>query len=62
MISPEKFLSGAARSVVINRGDPTGCPVKDQSGNPRVGSCDIGAVEFQEITQVAIGSIKSVLA
>jgi hypothetical protein len=40
--------------VVINRGEPTGCPVKDQLGNPRVGSCDIGAVEFQERTQVAI--------
>jgi hypothetical protein len=41
-------------SVVINRGDPTACPGKDQLGNPRVGSCDIGAIESQERTQVAI--------
>lgn len=41
-------------SVVINRGDPNTCPTKDQLGNPRVGSCDIGAIEFQERTQVAI--------
>jgi hypothetical protein len=41
-------------SVVISRGDPDACPVKDQLGNTRVGACDIGAIEFQERTQVAI--------
>lgn len=41
-------------SVVINRGDPAACPAKDQLGNPRVGTCDIGAIEFQERAQVPI--------
>jgi hypothetical protein len=41
-------------SMIINRANPDACPVKDQLGNPRVGTCDIGAVEFQERTQVAI--------
>ena len=41
-------------SVVINRGDPNACTVKDQLGNPRVGTCDIGAIEFQGRTQVSI--------
>lgn len=41
-------------SVVIKRGDADACPVKDQLGNPRAGTCDIGAIEFQERTQVAI--------
>jgi hypothetical protein len=48
------FYSVLPGSLVINRGDPTACPVKDQLGNPRVGTCDIGAIEFQERTQVAI--------
>ena len=41
-------------SVVINRADPNACPAKDQLGNPRVGTCDIGAIEFQERAQVPI--------
>ena len=36
-----------ADSVLINAGDDTACPPTDQLGNPRVGPCDIGAVEFQ---------------
>ena len=36
-----------AGSVVINRGNAAACPETDQLGNPRVGTCDIGAVEFQ---------------
>jgi hypothetical protein len=34
--------------VLINRANPAACPKKDQLGNPRVGTCDMGAVEFQE--------------
>jgi hypothetical protein len=48
----EKDLPGRAHypvlpgSAVINRGDPTACSETDQLGIPRVGTCDIGAVEF----------------
>jgi hypothetical protein len=46
--SPGKaFYPVLAGSVVINRANPAACPKKDQLGNPRVGICDIGAVEFQ---------------
>jgi hypothetical protein len=41
-------------SVVINAANPTVCSTTDQLGNPRVGSCDIGPIEFQERAQVAI--------
>jgi hypothetical protein len=34
-------------SQAINAGDVTVCPRKDQLGNPRVGICDIGAIELQ---------------
>jgi hypothetical protein len=34
-------------SVAINAGDDTACPVRDQLGLPRSGTCDIGSVEFQ---------------
>jgi hypothetical protein len=44
-------LSG---SPVINAGAPSACPVKDQLGNPRVGRCDVGAVEFQERMLVSV--------
>ena len=44
-------LSG---SVVINAANSEVCSVTDQLGNPRVGSCDIGAIEFQDRTQIAI--------
>jgi hypothetical protein len=41
-------------SAVINRANANACTVKDQLGNPRVGTCDIGAIEFQGRTQVSI--------
>jgi hypothetical protein len=44
-------LSG---SPVINNGNGSACPAKDQLGNPRVGRCDIGAVEFQDRKLVSI--------
>jgi hypothetical protein len=34
-------------SPAINGGHDAACPVTDQLGQPRVGRCDIGAVEFQ---------------
>jgi hypothetical protein len=46
--SPGKaFYPVLPGSVVINRANPAACPKKDQLGNPRVGTCDIGALEFQ---------------
>jgi hypothetical protein len=41
-------------SAVINRGDPAACAQTDQLGNPRIDTCDIGAVEFQGPIPVAI--------
>src|SRR5205823_13402126 len=35
-------------SQAIDAGDDTVCPKKDQLGQPRVGVCDIGSIEFQE--------------
>jgi hypothetical protein len=37
-----------AASRAINTGTDTGCPRTDQRGQPRVGICDIGAIEFQD--------------
>jgi hypothetical protein len=34
-------------SPAINAGNPAACPKQDQLGEPRVGPCDIGAIEFQ---------------
>jgi hypothetical protein len=46
--APRKvFYPVLAGSVVINRANPAACPKQDQLGNPRVGTCDIGAIEFQ---------------
>lgn len=50
----EAFYPVLPESVLINRANPAACAEKDQLGNPRVGSCDIGAIEFQGRTQVAI--------
>jgi hypothetical protein len=36
-----------ASSRAINAGDDEVCPPTDQLGQPRVGICDIGAIEFQ---------------
>jgi hypothetical protein len=53
--SPGKaFYPVLAGSVLINRANPAACPEKDQLGNPRVGTCDIGAVEFQRRMLVSI--------
>jgi hypothetical protein len=41
-------------SVVINAANFAACSPTDQLGNPRVGACDIGAIEFQGRTQVAL--------
>ena len=43
-----------AGSAVIDRGNPDACPETDQLGNPRVGTCDIGAIEFQEGMLVSV--------
>lgn len=37
-------------SLAIDAGDTTTCPATDQLGQPRVGPCDIGAIEFQPET------------
>ena len=34
-------------SPAINSANPAACPATDQLGNPRVGICDRGSVEFQ---------------
>jgi hypothetical protein len=34
-------------SPAINKGNPAACSHTDQLGHPRVGPCDIGAIEFQ---------------
>ena len=41
-------------SIAINKANSSACPATDQLGIPRVGSCDIGAIEFHERKQVAI--------
>jgi hypothetical protein len=41
-------------SVAINSANPAACPKKDQLGNPRVGTCDIGSIEFQERMMVSV--------
>lgn len=48
------FYPVLAGSVVINTGNPSACPETDQLGNPRVGICDVGAVEFQERMLVSV--------
>lgn len=34
-------------SAAIDAGNDAGCPTRDQLGQPRVGICDMGAIEFQ---------------
>ena len=34
-------------SQAIDEGNDAACPKTDQLGSPRVGPCDIGAIEFQ---------------
>ena len=40
------FYPVLAGSAVIDKANPAACPETDQLGNPRVGTCDIGAIEF----------------
>jgi hypothetical protein len=40
-------------SPAINAGNPAACPKQDQLGEPRVGPCDIGAIEFQGAAMAA---------
>jgi hypothetical protein len=48
------FLPVLAGSPVIDAGDPTTCPETDQLFNPRLGTCDIGAIEFHDRLLVTI--------
>jgi hypothetical protein len=43
----QAYYAVLAGSPVINKGNPNACPQVDQLGNPRVGVCDIGTVEFR---------------
>jgi hypothetical protein len=40
------FYAVPAGSAVIDRANSAACPETDQLGNPRIGTCDIGAIEF----------------
>ena len=40
------FYAVPTGSAVIDKANPAACPETDQLGNPRVGVCDIGAIEF----------------
>jgi hypothetical protein len=42
-------------SAAVDAGDPAACPPQDQLDDPRVGTCDIGAVEFQSLPALALG-------
>ena len=41
-------------SPAIDAGDNDACPVTDQIGEPRVGTCDIGAIEFQPMPVLTV--------
>jgi hypothetical protein len=45
-------------SPAVEAGNPAFCPSTDQLGQPRVGVCDIGAVEFQPPPQVVAIDIR----
>jgi hypothetical protein len=42
-------FSLAQNSPAINKGNDETCPSTDQLGQPRVGPCDIGSIEFQGV-------------
>jgi hypothetical protein len=44
------YITLRPTSPAIDAGDPAACPPTDQLGQPRVGPCDIGAIEFQPET------------
>ena len=50
----EAFYPVLEGSRVINNANSAACFKTDQIGNPRVGRCDIGAIEFQERLLVSI--------
>ena len=41
-------------SPAIDAGDNDACPATDQIGEPRVGTCDIGAIEFQPMPVLTV--------
>jgi Carboxypeptidase regulatory-like domain len=43
-------------SQAINAGNDAACPPTDQLGQPRVGRCDIGAIEFQPALTSCMGT------
>jgi hypothetical protein len=47
-----------AASRAINAGNDAVCPDTDQLGQPRVGRCDIGAIEFQPQARTVVLDIK----
>src|SRR5262249_59436703 len=42
-------------SPAIDAGNDVACPPTDQLGQPRVGICDIGAIEFQPTNRCPLG-------
>jgi hypothetical protein len=54
---PTQTLAPQSGSPAIDAGT-TGCPATDQRGAPRVGQCDIGAVEFGAEAPPLPGSLK----
>jgi hypothetical protein len=54
---PTQTLAPQSGSPAINTGT-AGCPATDQRGAPRVGQCDIGAVEFGAEAPALPGSLK----
>lgn len=51
---PTQTMALSAGSPAINAGNSALCPATDQRGSPRVGTCDIGAFEFQGASCSAI--------
>jgi hypothetical protein len=54
---PTQTLAPQSGSPAIDAG-AAGCPATDQRGAPRVGQCDIGAVEFGAEAPVVPGSLR----
>jgi hypothetical protein len=46
-------------SQAIDAGNDATCPRRDQVPEPRVGTCDIGAIEFQGSADVASKSLSN---
>ncbi|MEK7831097.1 MAG: LamG domain-containing protein, partial [Acidobacteriota bacterium] len=43
-------MAPVSTSLLIDKADPNFCPAKDQLGFDRVGTCDIGAIEYRDCT------------